>query len=346
MVTMRDIAARAGVSMMTVSRVMNRQGNVSEKTAARIRAIADEMGYIPNSSARSLAARSSKIIAIVLRASEGSNPLSGSYTPAFLGLITKEIQRRGYYVMLHLAESYSDITFRLQSWNAEGAILLGLFDEEVKGLQSSNHIPLLFIDSYSEVRQRLNIGIDDYKGGVLAAEEFLANAHKTVCFYGPLRMTGGVVSQRCQGFADTLAAHNCPLDRSLIFNSDTQSACEVLDALLSLSSRVNPQESDCIGRIPTGIFASSDDLAIALYTEAFRRGLSIPDQLSIIGFDDMPISRALPVSLTTIRQNIEQKALLACSVLFDHLNSPERPSENVILDVELIQRQSVASLHL
>ena len=126
MVTLKDIAERAGVSMMTVSRVMNgKEGKVSEKTAERIRTLADEMGYIPNSSARSLAGRSSQII-----------------------------------------------TFRLRSWNAEGAIFLGLFDEEVQQIQNSNRIPLIFIDSYSNVRQLINIGIDDYKGGQLAANYF------------------------------------------------------------------------------------------------------------------------------------------------------------------------------
>jgi DNA-binding LacI/PurR family transcriptional regulator len=85
MVTLKDIAERAGVSMMTVSRVMNsKEGKVSEKTASRIRSLADEMGYIPNSSARSLAAKSSQIIAVILRDSNTFHPLSDPYNASFL----------------------------------------------------------------------------------------------------------------------------------------------------------------------------------------------------------------------------------------------------------------------
>ena len=133
MVTLKDIAERAGVSMMTVSRVMNsKEGKVSEKTASRIRSLADEMGYIPNSSARSLAAKSSQIIAVILRDSNTFHPLSDPYNASFLGFITREIQKRGFYVMIHFVQDFSDITFRLRSWNAEGAIFLGVFDEEVQ----------------------------------------------------------------------------------------------------------------------------------------------------------------------------------------------------------------------
>lgn len=330
MVTLKDIADCAGVSMMTVSRVMNNKGKVSEKTAAQIRAIADEMGYIPNSSARSLAAHSSKIIAVIMRDSEDGNPLAESYAPTFLGLITKEIQRRGYYVMIHFVESFSDITFRLRSWNAEGAIIIGLFDDEVKKIQSSNHIPLVFIDSYSDVRQIINIGIDDYKGGVLAAETFVKNGHSRVGFYGPLDKKGGVVSKRLQGFCDTLKSKGISLKDTDVFDSTVMSASDVIDSI-------------CKNGDISGIFAHSDDLAVALYTAALRKGIDVPKALSLIGFDDMPICKALPMPLTTIRQDINQKALTTCQVLFDHLDDQSRPSESLILDVDLVSRDSVCT---
>ena len=220
MVTLKDIASRAGVSMMTVSRVMNgNQGKVSEKTAARIRALAEEMGYIPNSSARSLAAKSSRIIAVILRDSPFYNPLEDPHASSFLGLITKEVQKRGYYVMIHFVEDFSDITFRLRSWNTEGAIFLGLFDEEVRQIQSGNHIPLVFTDSYSCANQLINIGVDDF-----------------------------------------------------------------------------------------------------------------------------PVSDTLPVPLTTIRQDLHRKAAETCRILFEHIEDPASPCESVILDVRLIERDSVKNL--
>lgn len=333
MVTLKDIAEKAGVSMMTVSRVMNgNQGKVSEKTAARIRALADEMGYIPNSSARSLAANSSKIIAVVLRDLPAGNPLADPYSAAFLGLITREVQKRGYYIMIHFVQDFSDVTFRLRSWNAEGAIFLGLFDEEIRQLQNSNHIPLVFTDSYSNVRQLINIGIDDYKGGELAAEYLIQKGHTSLAFAGPFTRTGGVISKRCQGFSDTIKREHLSLAPEHIYDLDKITPEDLIDSILN-----DPQP-------PTGLFAFSDEWAVQLFSIARQKGLSIPEQLSVIGFDDLPVSRALPIALTTIRQDITKKAEETCRLLFEHITAPEKPCESVILDVELVERDSVVEI--
>lgn len=201
MVTLKDIAERAGVSMMTVSRVMNsKEGKVSEKTASRIRSLADEMGYIPNSSARSLAAKSSQIIAVILRDSNTFHPLSDPYNASFLGFITREIQKRGFYVMIHFVQDFSDITFRLRSWNAEGAIFLGVFDEEIQKIQNRNKIPLVFIDSYSNVRQLINIGIDDYKADNLQLNIFLKMVIKHLDLSVLLRKQEGLFPNAIRAF--------------------------------------------------------------------------------------------------------------------------------------------------
>lgn len=233
MVTLKDIAERAGVSMMTVSRVMNgKEGKVSEKTAERIRTLADEMGYIPNSSARSLAARSSQIIA-----------------------------------------------FRLRSWNAEGAIFLGLFDEEVQQIQNSNRIPLILIDSYSNVRQLINIGIDDYKGGQLAADYFFKKGHKTLGFVGPFTKIGGVITKRYQGFTDTLDKHHISLTPDHVYDIEKMEPSEIIDSIL---------QDNCP---PSGLFVFSDEIALQL----------------------------------------------------SNIADPDRPSENVTLDVRLVERNSVST---
>lgn len=331
MVTLKDIAAQAGVSMMTVSRVMNgNSGKVSEKTADKIRTIAKDMGYIPNSSARSLAARSSRIIAVVFRDVPDYNPLGDPYSSTFLGLILKEIQKRGYYVMVHFAQDFSDITFRLRSWNAEGAIFLGLFDEEVQQIQNGNQIPLVFTDSYSQARQIMNVGIDDYKGGALAAAHFLQKGHKNLGFAGYFTKLGGVVSQRCQGFFDTLEKNGGHMAREHVFDLEKITMDGIADSLLSDS---NP---------PSGIFVSSDAFALDLYGKIFQRGLRVPEHLSLIGFDDFPISSVAPFSLTTIHQDIEKKASETCRILFEHIEKPDKPSESVTLDVRLVERDSVS----
>lgn len=333
MVTLKDIAERAGVSMMTVSRVMNsKEGKVSEKTASRIRSLADEMGYIPNSSARSLAAKSSQIIAVILRDSNTFHPLSDPYNASFLGFITREIQKRGFYVMIHFVQDFSDITFRLRSWNAEGAIFLGVFDEEVQKIQNRNKIPLVFIDSYSNVRQLINIGIDDYKGGQLAAEYFLKNGHKTLGFVGPFTKTGGVISKRYQGFSDTLLAHQITLFDKHVYDLEQMDPQDIIDSI---------SHDSCP---PTGLFVFSDETALQLINIASNKGWDIPSRLSFIGFDDLPSFCTFSDKLTTIHQDIFRKAETSCNILFEHIATPDKPSESITLDVRLVERNSVCRL--
>lgn len=334
MVTLKDIAARAGVSMMTVSRVINgnQGGKVSETTAQRIRTIADEMGYVPNSSARSLAARSSRIIAAVLRNTDNGNPLADPYSSLFLGIIIKTMQQKGYYVMVHFVQDYSDITLSLRSWRAEGAIFLGVFDSEMRKIRNENQMALVFTDSYSNVRQVSNVGIDDYKGGALAAEHFLSRGHRRLAFAGPLADSTGVISERLAGFSETLSQAGVILPENQIYNQAARSTEEILSAIMKSEER------------PTGLFVTSDQIASEIYIAAHHMGIAIPDDLSLIGFDDFPLERISTLGLTSIHQDIEEKAALACDILLRRIADPDMPSESQTLDVKLIERESVKYL--
>ncbi len=331
MVTLKDIAARAGVSMMTVSRVMNgnQEGKVSEATAERISALANEMGYVPNSSARSLAARSSRIIAAVLRNTDDGNPLADPYSSMFLGIIIQIMRQKGYYVMVHYVQDYSDITFSLQSWRAEGAIFLGVFDSELRKIRNENRMPLVFTDSYSNVRQIDNVGIDDYKGGVLAAKYFLSHGHRSLAFAGPISNFKGVISERLAGFAETLAQAETELPENQIYNLVHQSPEAILSSIMSSEHR------------PTGLFVTSDQIASEIYGAAHRMDISIPDDLSLIGFDDFPLDRILTPALTSVHQDITGKAARACDILLRRIAQPDMPGESQTLDVKLIERESV-----
>ena len=328
MVTLKDIVRQAGVSIMTVSRVMNdQQGKVSPQTAEKVRRIAEEMGYIPNSSARSLAARSSKIIAVILRDEPAVNPLEIPYNSAFLGRIIRILPAYGYSIMVHFVKDFSDITFWLKSWNAQGAVFLGIFDREIRQIRSDNQIPLIFTDSYSNVRRIDNVGIDDYRGGQLAAEYFLSHGHTCLAFAGPI--STGVISERLQGFSDALQSAGHPLSREQTHAFPDRSAEEILRTILKSDPR------------PTGLFVTSDDFAAEFYSAAAKCRISIPKDLSLIGFDDFPISKTLVPPLTTIRQDIDEKARQTCRILLDRLKNPGSPTENLCLDVALTERKSV-----
>ena len=133
MVTLKDIAKEAGVSVMTVSNIVN--GNytkVSKETTEHVQKIISQMGYVPNASARSLAKSKTNIIAIIMRGEENENPMLNPYYSAMVGAMIRKIQQHGYYAMVNIMKSHQDILQSLRTWNVDGAIFLGLFDDEIE----------------------------------------------------------------------------------------------------------------------------------------------------------------------------------------------------------------------
>lgn len=326
MVTLKDIAKEAGVSIMTVSRVINKHyDKVSDENITKIETLVNKYGYVPNSSARSLSSRSSKIISVIIQANE--NPLASPYNATFLGYLIQRIQSEGYNAMVYFINEFSEITTYLQSWNAEGAIFLGTFDENIKLIQENNRIPLVFTDSYSSIRQLINIGIDDYKGGVLAAEHFIKKGHKEFAFIAPTFGYSQVMQQRLKGFMDTLIRNNFSLEPE--YTWDPINIQETADFICSSKKPV------------TAIFVAADHIAIELIDILKKRGYNIPKDFSFIGFDNLPLSQYTTPHLTTISQDIFKKAQYATEILFQHLRNPQLPTQSMILDVQLVERESV-----
>lgn len=329
MVTLKDIAAEAGVSVMMVSRVVNGQfSKVSDCNIKKIQAIIEKRGYVPSQSARSLSSHASRIIAVVLQGEAAA--LEYPYNATLTGKICYLIQQNNYSPMLYYASDYKDVTRRLRSWYVEGAIFLGMFDANLQQIQADNQIPLIFIDSYSSVRQVTNVGLDDYKGGELAARYFLKKGHRRMAFVAADFNVSGVVRQRLRGFSDTLKEAGCPLTESCILKDIPEP--QTLNEL-------------CRGENPvTAFFAPADVNALQLIGELKALGLQVPEDCSVIGFDDLFFAGYTAPGLTTIRQDTEKKAQIATDMLFRHVKNPDAPAENVILDVQLVERDSVLDL--
>ncbi|HHV31648.1 MAG TPA: LacI family transcriptional regulator [Clostridiales bacterium] len=330
MVTLKDIAAEAGVSVMTVSRVVNGQfSKVSESNIKKIQSIIEKRGYVPSLSARSLSSHASRIIAVILQGD--ASAMEYPYNAVLVGQICYMIQDNNYSPMLYYANDYKDITRRLRSWYVEGAVFLGMFDSNLRQIQADNQIPLVFIDSYSSVRQITNVGIDDYKGGELAARYLIEKGHHRVAFVGGYSQVSGVVRQRLNGFRHALEQEGFPLTEECIL-SDVPEA-EVLKKL-------------CHGSEPvTAFFAPADVNALQLIGQLDGLGLRVPEDCSVIGFDDLFFAQYTSPSLTTIRQDIHRKAQIAVDLLFRHIGDPGAPAENITLDVQLVERSSVCDLH-
>lgn len=326
MVRLKDVAKLAGVSPMTVSRVVNGQYNkASEETVARVQRIIKECGYVPNSSARSLASKQTKLVAIIMQGED--NAMEYPYNAAMTGNLCRYIQERGYSPLLYYAKDYREVTQRLRIWNVEGAVFLGMFDEDMRNIQEDNRIPLVFTDSYSSMRQVINIGLDDYKGGELAGRHLVEMGHREIAFLGSSTERSSIVRQRYFGMRDALRGAGVELSEARsLFQTDF---AEPVRALMQGDAP------------PTAFFVAADIEAIHLMGYLRSLGVRVPEDCSIIGFDDLFFSEYTTPRLTTISQDIRRKAQLAIEVLFRHVADSETPAENIILDVELVKRESV-----
>lgn len=329
MVTLKDIAKLAGVSPMTVSRVVNQQyDKVSEPTVQRVKAIIKEHGYVPNSSARSLSSKSTKLIAVIVQGEE--SPLEYPYNATMTGHICDYVQRYGYSPILYYINDYREITRRLRSWNVDGAVFLGMFDENMRDIQEDNSMPLVFTDSYSAVRQVTNIGLDDYKGGELAGRYLIEMGHTDIAFLGASTERSTLVRQRLYGLRGALERAGLSLpDQRIIFETEFQ---EPVRKMLEGAKR------------PTAFFVPADIEAIRLMDTLRTLSVRVPDDCSVIGFDNLFFGAYTAPRLTTIAQDIRRKAQIATDVLFRHIENTSLPAENIILDVELVERESVKRL--
>ncbi len=326
MVTLKDIAKLAGVSTMTVSRVVNgERGRASEETVARVQRIVKECGYVPNSSARSLASKTTRLIAIIVQGEEQA--LEYPYNAAMVGYLCRYVQKNGYSPLLYYVNDYRDIAQRLRTWNVDGAVFLGMFDEDMRNIQEDNRVPMVFTDSYSKMRQVTNVGIDDYKGGELAARHLIDMGHREIAFLGTSTERSTIVRKRFFGMRDTLerAGLSLPAERQ-IFTEDFEAPVR---ALMQSDPR------------PTAFFVTADIDALRLINALRDMGFDIPRDLSVVGFDDLFFSELVTPRLTTVAQDIHRKAQIAVEVLLRHIQNEDIPAENIVLDVTLVARDSV-----
>ena len=334
-VTLRDIADEAGVSMMTVSNVVNgNRARVSPETIERVQRIVAERGYVPSASARSLAARSSRLIGLLVPAADEDSMMISPHNVAIAGQLERELRKRGYHLLLRGIAHPDEVTEALQSWSLDGAVLLGFLDEELDRLTKGTvgAVRVLAVDSYSKNRLTTGVRTDDFAGARLAAEHLLGLGHRRILFAGPAFSNVGVVHERFEGFRQAFADAGMEWDEQLIETVNTTHA----DGL-DLGRRLLAAHPST-----TAVFATADILAIGIMEGVSDSGVSVPDDLSVIGFDNLDLSAYVTPKLTTVSQDIARKAAVAVEMLISSIDSRKHPKHPVTIEVHLVERASTA----
>lgn len=332
----KDIAEKAGVSTATVSNVIN--GNhhkVSQATIEKVNKIMEELNYTPSATARSLATNESRIIGVVVPylaedQSFGTNPYIGQV----IGTLESYVRRQGYYLLIRSVQECREIVSVFSSWNVDGAVILGAMPSEVANLEKGLKFPTVYLDTYAQNLGIANVGINDYEGGFLMARYLLGKGHRKIALVSP-DSSPGVMEERHRGFCDAMKERNVAFSREHFFEAATTSSSGITAGKKIAMSRQGF----------TAVAVMSDIVAIGVIDGLRKYGLNVPEDISVIGFDNSPICQYLNPGLTTVSQNIKEKAETACELLFHMIRNGETIAVNKVLDVELVERQSVKDLN-
>lgn len=336
MVTIRDIAQATGVSATTVSNVIHGKDNrVSAETIQKINTAIKQLGYVPNMSARSLVSSSSKVIGFVNHAvsRRTTNFMEDPFHSSIVGEIEAALSENGYYLMLRTVETAEELVTFLQNWNVDGLFFTGIFKDKFFDSVAGLNIPIVFIDSYVRTPQFCNVGLEDFTGSYNAARHLIEKGHRHIGFASPNIKDGGVLQERFLGYKAALAEASIPFDKSIVFQQEMDIAsCKIVSDEITKHREL------------TGLVVTADLMAAGIMTGLRENGLRIPNDISIVGFDDINIAQLVTPPLTTIRQDMSLKGRLAADFMLQRLSGTPLDTMEVTLPTKLIERNSVKAL--
>jgi len=327
-VTIRDVAARAGVSHQTVSRVINDSERVLPETRAKVMEAIAELGYHPNALARSMARGRSHTVACIA-------PNLTDYT--FASLISGaeiEARQQGYFWLSASApdsDTFAELVTELvTSRRVEGLMVINPYADD-----RQHHLPQDFPLAFAGARPREgeinSVALDDVGAAYEATKHLLDLGHRQIgMITGPLTEDAG--QDRCQGYEQAMAEEGIVPAVELIIEGNWL-AQSGYDAFMQMVQA---------GQLPSAIFAQNDLMAAGALRAARDMGLEVPDDLSIIGVDDIPLAAFFEPPLTTIHQNFHLIGREAARLLIRTVEQPDSSRRHLRMPVELVVRRSTA----
>ncbi|MBN1799136.1 MAG: LacI family DNA-binding transcriptional regulator [Spirochaetales bacterium] len=337
-ITIYDIARRAGVSIATVSRVLTGKENVKEETRKKVQQVIDECNYEPNLIARALCNRISNTIGMLVE--ELSNP--------FFVTICNEAEvyctNIGYTLLFGIINSWlgneTELLHIIEKRQVDGFIFLGGKANQINPKKSfldeirkvSKRLPIVFINSKLDFANCYTVRTDERQAFAKIVNYVISCKHKKIGLITGER--GFVITdEKIEVFKEVLARHKMPVNEEWIVSGQylIDSGASSMQQLLDLKDR------------PTAVMCTNDTLALGAIKQTFLAGLTVPDDVSVTGFDDIFISKHFIPGITTVKQDYHQLAELAVKKILSHVSGEHCPKETT-LDAELMIRDSCKTL--
>ena len=316
---------------------MNNQPGVRSDVRERVWTVVRETGYQPHAAARSLVTRRTQVVAVVIP--ESVNRLfTDPFFPRLLTGIAFKCNQRHYHLLLALFnenEGQPEMYDRMiGSGQLDGVVVASAHtDDPLFGRLLKEGVPFVAVGSHPDERVSY-VDVDNLSGARSAVEHLIRQGHTRVAtIAGPLMMTSG--ADRLAGYRLALEAHRLPVVDALVFEGD----------YTEQSGRLGVQH--LLPASPTAIFAGSDVMAIGALKALREARVRVPQEVALVGFDDISIASAVAPALTTVRQPIEHLGSMAADLLLDSLDSgsEERaPTQRIILPTHLVVRESCGAL--
>ncbi|GLW57715.1 LacI family DNA-binding transcriptional regulator [Kitasatospora phosalacinea] len=322
----KDVARAAGVSVGTVSNVINRPEVVGEETRARVQAAIEQLGYVRSESARQLRSGSSRIIGLLVL--DLGNPFFVSVARG----AEQAARAQGLGVMVcNSAQRPADEADYLALFAEQRVrgVLLTPADAEGSGAAAlrRHDVPFVLVDRLAPGIDACSVSVDDVKGGSLAAAHLLAGGHRRIAFAGGRHRLQQVADRRSGALA-ALEGSGAELVDLEVAGLDVAAGRDAGARLLGLLPR------------PTAVFCANDLLALGVLQAAFAAGLRVPEDLAIVGYDDIEFAAAAAVPLTSVRQPAEAVGRTAVELLAQETGGGAHRHRQVVFDPELVVRGS------
>lgn len=338
-VTIKDVAKYADVSVATVSNVINNVDKASEETKQRVLDAMKELDYLPNYTARSLVRKKSDLIGIIFSLSDktpvyktlmNDNPFYTEYTSG-IECIARE---KNYDVLITGINDEKKCKEWILKRNIDGVIFLGNYSDKIKIELEKLQIPFALTDVYGENLTCPRIGIDDELGGYIAAKHLIDYGHKQIAFATSSLASKSVNYYRYQGYKKALMEANIPVNKNIIFEGDI-----CFEGGVKIGNKILEDKHGI-----TAIIAVADVVAFGIIKAINNSGKSIPEQYSLVGFDDIKECLYVKPGLTTIHQDIFEKGMLTAKALIQWIEQGENKNNKIELPLKLVMRESTRKL--